>query len=116
MEIYLTESIIRGGMAMNSVPTLNREDVPPALWQLIPLAEVWGIGDDRDRDRKVQLAEDSALEALVAFLDCDDLMANLNEWLAGEESYAEPMSEAYAAFTSLIMAAEFAQSRLANRR
>lgn len=91
------------------VTRLDPEAVPPALQDLIPLAERWGIGDDHDREAAVDSASEDEQQRLVAALDeaPDDLWS----WLAGPASHDTPTPE-YVAFTCLTMAADSARLKV----
>lgn len=86
---------------------LDPAKVPARFHYLIPLAEKYGIGDDIIRDDVIastpahELAE---LEQVTAVYD-----ALLEDWLAGPEAYSAEISDEYAAFSCLSMAAELYQ-------
>lgn len=73
------------------VPTLNEDAVPAALRELVPLAQRWGIGDDKEREAAVDSASDVDRELLVAAID--DAPDDLWSWLAGPASYDEATPE-----------------------
>ena len=77
----------------------EHRDVPPAVQALIPYAEIWGISDDWLRDRVLAATPAKLVEHLkevVASYDDD-----LDEWLAGPESFRTPLTDAYVAFSSM---------------
>jgi hypothetical protein len=76
----------------------------------VPFAQRWAIGDDFDREATVRSAQREDLRRLVAALDSvgDDFW----DWLAGDESYAQPPSDEYIALTDVSMAAESARVAL----
>ncbi len=83
---------------------LNPEHVPERLRVLIPLAEQWGIGDDRLRGDAVRQAPPSELDHLnTVIAKYDDL---LDEWLAGAEAQNPKPSVEYLAFSNMRMAAD----------
>lgn len=91
--------------------SLNPANVPEALIAILPVAEEWGIGDDFERENKLNLAKREELEALVHSIDgiSDE---DLFDWLAGEESFnARPTAE-YLALTNLTMAIDSAKVKL----
>src|SRR5262249_29618267 len=82
----------------------DEDDVPAALRHLIPLAKVWGIGDDVLRDDLRRAADPEALMELkrsVAEVDDD-----FDAWLTSPEALAEGPTPAYLAFTNLRMVAD----------
>lgn len=83
---------------------LNKTKIPEVLWNLIPLAEKFGISDDGYRWDCIQQATDDELAELKQMVnDFDD---HFDEWLAGPESSNYPFSEEYIAFTALRMASD----------
>lgn len=85
---------------------LDPAEVPPGLRHLIPLAERYGITDDRDRGRLVRASSPEELAELKAAVTRHD--DQLDEWLAGPEADAPPFSKEYLAFSAMRMAADFA--------
>ena len=81
---------------------LNPEQVPEDLRHLVPLAEKWGIGDDDDRNTKVEgstPAEREELRAAVTPLD-----SRIDAWL---NSFGkELMPDEAAAFMYMLIAIE----------
>ncbi|MDH3497788.1 MAG: hypothetical protein OER21_13590 [Gemmatimonadota bacterium] len=74
--------------------TLDASQVPEALRSLIPIALEWGIGDDVDRNRKVDAASPEARERLRQALAPHQ--ARITAWL---DSFGQdPMSDEAAAF------------------
>ena len=79
-------------------------DVPEPLKHLIPLARVWGVGDDVLRSDMVQAADHQALRDLKrAVAEVED---ELDGWLTSPKALATGPSSAYLAFTNLRMAAD----------
>ena len=89
-------------------------DVPLALRALIPLAEQWGIGDDIDRTSAVKGADPEELKMLVTAVDSTPSDA-WEKWLTGPESFSSSPTDAYLAFTCLLMACDQARLDLARR-
>ena len=83
----------------------DERHVPASLKHLIPLARVFGIGDDVLRDDLVAAADPSARQELKQLLRAAD--NDLNEWLTSPAELANPTA-AYLAFTNLRMAADIA--------
>ena len=78
-------------------------EVPVALKHLIPLARVWGIGDDLLREDMREAADPEALKELKrAVRAVED---ELDKWLLSPQALAK-MSKAYVAFTNLVMVAD----------
>ena len=92
---------------------LDPSNVPPALVPLLPVAEVWGIGDDFHREELVSLANREELQALVHSID-DITDEDLFDWLSGEESSNPNPSAEYLAITNLTMAIDSAKLKLKN--
>ena len=86
---------------------LDRRNVPEEFWCLLPYAEFWGVGDDKDRENLVGDAPAEAgknnLAAVFATYEYP-----LNDWLAGPVADIRPISEEYAAVCELFMAADYA--------
>lgn len=90
---------------------MKSANVPSSIAYLLPLAEVWGIGDDLDREAAVESAATDDLRQMVEAVDyAEDL--GLYDWLSGDESYADQPSDEYVAITCLTMAADLARPRL----
>lgn len=90
---------------------LNPNNVPSALVSLLPMAELWGIGDDFVRENNILKASISELDELIHCIDeisDDDLFG----WLAGEESFSKTPSDEYLAITNMTMAIESAKLKL----
>lgn len=81
---------------------LNPEQVPEDLRHLVPLAEKWGIGDDVDRNAKVESstpAEREELRAAITPLD-----SRIQAWL---DSFGKDlMTDEAAAFMYMLIAIE----------
>jgi hypothetical protein len=85
--------------------------IPDSVRALMPLAGIWGVGDDIERSLLVEPASADQLRDLVAAVDAipdDDLYG----WLAGPESRSPAPSREYVAITCLTMAADQARVRL----
>ena len=91
---------------MASKLQLNPANVPPELHQLIPLAELWGLSDDCDREQAVEQASPDQIAELKAAVD--RFADSLDRWLAGSEANGVDFSDDYIAFSAMIMAADFA--------
>lgn len=89
---------------------LDKTCIPEALHGLIGYAEFWGIEDDWTRDELVAKAPPESCRALVQAV-CNKA-TELDDWLGGSEARcAEPTRE-YCAFTTMRMAADYAEARL----
>jgi hypothetical protein len=89
--------------------------MPDSVRVLLPLAEVWGIGDDVERSMIVEAASPNELRAMVAAVDSvpdNDLYG----WLTGPDSRSANPSREYVAITCLTMAADEARVRLRQLR
>ncbi len=51
------------------VGPLDHAEVPPTLRDLIPYAEVWGVGDDDERDELVENSPAPARDDLIAIFE-----------------------------------------------
>jgi hypothetical protein len=99
------------GLELPSLPanvsarSFRVEDVPPNLRHLVPLANIYGIGDDIGWDAVVK-ASTIRTRKIVARLvgECDH---DLDRWLTSPAELADP-SDAYLAFTDLRLAADLA--------
>ena len=84
----------------------DESDVPAEVHLLIPYARFWGLSDDELRDHLVQIAPAGAAvnmkHAVMAFED------ELERWLAGSQAPSDAPTEAYVAFSALMMAADLA--------
>jgi hypothetical protein len=98
----------------NGTGALNPENIPPALRDLIPLAERWDIGDDFDRDHAISEASVAELRALVTAVTELDGEA-LEGWLAGPAAADPNPTPEYLAFSNLLMAFDLARLDLAKR-
>jgi hypothetical protein len=82
----------------------DEADVPESLRCLIPLARVWGIGDDVLRDDLRRRADPQQLRALKkAVVELDD---ELDAWLTSPAELAAGPTAAYLAFTNLRLVAD----------
>ena len=71
----------------------DERDVPAKLKHLIPLAHVWGIGDDVLRDDLQKATDPEALQELKALVAAAD--DDLDAWLTSREGVASGPSKAY---------------------
>lgn len=83
---------------------LTPANVPEKLRHLIPLAELWGVGDDLIRDDMVRCASREAIAELKHLVEAHDDL--LDEWLAGPEADDPSPSDEYLAFSTMRMAAD----------
>ena len=82
----------------------DERDVPSSFRHLIPLARVWGIGDDVLRDEVRRAADPQALKDLKQTIgEVDD---QFDEWLTSPEALAAGPTSAYLGFTNLRMSAD----------
>ncbi len=81
---------------------LDAARVPPELRDLIPYAEVWGVGDDLAREALVEAAPAQARTDLVEIVRGRG--EALDRWLAGPEADSRRPTAEYLAFTHLRMA------------
>lgn len=91
-----------GAASSAAAQRLNPEHVPEDLRHLVPLAEKWGIGDDVDRNAKVESstpAERSELRAAIT-----PASSSITMWL--DTFGKEPMSDEAAAFMYMQLALE----------
>ena len=85
--------------------TLDSGNVPEALHQYIPYAEVWGVADDLEREELVNRApEEAKADVRRVIEEIDD---ELDEWLVGPEAEAANPSQEYVAFSAMRMAVDF---------
>lgn len=82
----------------------DERDVPKSLRHLIPLARVWGIGDDVLREDLQDAADPTALRELKALVTAAN--DDLDEWLTSPKAISSGPSKAYLAFTNLRMVAD----------
>jgi hypothetical protein len=80
------------------------DDVPMIIRPLIPLARYLGVADDRLREKRVARLSSSTRSLVRLILRTFD--DDLDEWLAGKESYGPTFSDAYVAFSALRMATD----------
>lgn len=81
---------------------LNPEQVPEDLRHLVPLAEKWGIGDDVDRNAKVERATPAERSELRAAIT--PVSSRITTWL---DSFGKgAMSDEAAAFMYMQLALE----------
>ena len=83
--------------------TFDEDEVPAALQHLIPLARVWGIGDDVLREDMVAAADPAALQELKRAVR--EANRDLRNWLSSPSALAS-LTPAYLAFTNLRMVAD----------
>lgn len=87
------------------VGPLEPAQIPEPVRDLAPYAEVWGVGDDGDRDELVEAAPDVARADLKAIFASRD--AQLEDWLAGPAADGPEYSPEYVAFVNMMMAYEY---------
>ena len=89
---------------------LNPQQVPEDLRHLVPLAERWGIGDDVERNEKVDRATPAEREELRTAVD--PVHARITAWL---DTFGQgTMSDEAAAFMYMQLALE--EMRAGTRR
>ncbi|MFI9836280.1 hypothetical protein ACIHFD_04555 [Nonomuraea sp. NPDC051941] len=93
-----------GAFYARRVP-LDEDHAPANLRALVPYAEIWGIGDDVDRDNLVESSPPEAREDLRELNET--YWREFNDWLAGPEADAKSYSREYIAFSNLRMAAGY---------
>lgn len=81
---------------------LNKNDVPKALWPLIPYAETWGIADDFIRGKVIKQTPKNILDNFKYIIT--QFEDELDDWLAGPEADKENPTLAYIAFSAMRMA------------
>ena len=91
-----------GAFFIRRTHPLDVESVPTPLRPIVAYAEIWGVSDDYDRERMADGAPDIAKADLIALIDRYN--SDLDEWLAGPESYSETPSREYLAFSNMRMA------------
>ncbi|ALH80420.1 hypothetical protein [Sphingopyxis macrogoltabida] len=77
---------------------------PPALQQIAHYASIWGVSDDVFRAGVIAGATEPARWNLKWVVH--QFEEALEAWLAGPEAESENFSDAYVAFTSLVMASD----------
>jgi len=70
---------------------IRPDQVPAALSSLTVYAEVWGIGDDSEREALVDTAPKQAVDDLVSIFSDKAIYAAFNDWLG------DPGSDIYCA-------------------
>ena len=83
--------------------SFDENEVPAALKHLIPLARVWGIGDDVLREDMVAAADPAALQELKRAVR--EVNRDLRDWLSSPSALAR-LTPAYLAFTNVRMVAD----------
>ena len=96
-----TEGTAGGGSESPSLQ-LDASKVPEDLRSLVPLAERWGIGDDVDRNAKVDKATDAERAELKNAID--PVSTRITAWLDSFPSGA--MTDEAAAFMYMQLALE----------
>jgi hypothetical protein len=94
-----------GDFYNNHTGTIDPMQVPIELRDLIPYAELWGIGDDFERDRLVEASGHEAREDLQSIFATRSKM--FDDWLAGPEADGPDYSEAYIAFSNMRIAYDY---------
>lgn len=91
-----------GTVGSSVAQRLNPEQVPEDLRHLVPLAEKWGIGDDVDRNAKVESSTPAERNELRAAIT--PASSSITTWL---DSFGkEAMSNEAAAFMYMQLALE----------
>jgi len=107
-EVLTTEKMReKYGLSYKKSPKirLDKTNIPPTLWPLIPYAEFWGITDDVMREDLIKHASSGDITNLVNMIEeYDDL---LDEWLGGPEADNPAPTKEYIAFSAMRMAADF---------
>lgn len=83
---------------------LCKDNIPKEFWQLIPLAQIYGVSDDCYRSELIETISAQDKLKLKEFLE--RFNGKLDEWLAGPESNGPEFTEEYIAFSALRMAAD----------
>lgn len=86
-------------------PRLDPTFVPPELHDLIPYAEHFGIADDLLREEVVTATPFDMMQTVKAKVEEHE--DELDDWLAGPESYDDDPSDEYLAFSALRFATDF---------
>lgn len=92
-----------GGTSETQAVELDASKVPEDLRSLVPLAARWGIGDDVDRNAKVDKATDAERAELKNAID--PLSTRITAWLDSFPVGA-PMTDEAAAFMYMHLALE----------
>ena len=96
----------RYGLSAGNRPSVefSSDDVPCVLREYIPLAKKWGVNDDIVREDMIARASDEERAELK--IAVGGIQDELDEWLAGPESFSTAPTEAYLAFTAMRLAAD----------
>ncbi|MGC5076585.1 hypothetical protein [Agrococcus sp. DT81.2] len=87
------------------VGPLDPAPVPEPVRDLVPYAEVWGLGDDVERDELVEAAPAEARDDLLSIFSTRG--GELEDWLAGPAADGPEYSAEYVAFVNMMMAYEY---------
>jgi len=95
---------------------LDKEQVPESVQGYIEMASTWGIGDDYEREQKIQSATDSQILELC---DIGDFLADdqlFNDWLFGANSMSSEPNFEYVVFTNFTMTIDSARMAKSKRK
>ena len=92
---------------------IKRTEVAEFLYDLIPIADKWGITDDSERAIKIKDATDKELLELTNIQD--DKIEGLSDWLCSDSAMIEPITESYVIFSCFLMAYDHARVILKNK-
>jgi hypothetical protein len=84
------------------------ENIPESLHKYIALAQEWGIGDDYEREEKVNSATDSEILELCTVSELLDQNNDFYAWLYEDLDSEKTMQSGYILFTNLTLAMDLA--------
>lgn len=84
-------------------------DTPSSVREIAHYATLWGISDDGYRGDMIRGASEQARRNLKAVVNMYE--DSLEEWLTGDEAQGPEFSEAYVAFSAMVMASDEIQLR-----
>lgn len=84
---------------------VKKEEVPLSLHSLIPYAEIWGIADDWEREKRFQRTPQYLVENLKWVVS--EYEEELDTWLAGPEASSKDPSDSYVTFSAMRMGVDF---------
>lgn len=96
-----------GDFFRDNIDPLDPEQVPAILRGLIPYAQLWGVGDDYERDQLVDSAPSQARQDLLDIFSTQSFVRAVDQWLAGPEADGPKYSRAYIAFSNLRIAFDY---------
>lgn len=106
----LSADILRvryGDFFRENITSLDPEQVPASLRGLIPYAQIWGVGDDYERDQLVDSAPPQARQDLSDIFSTQGIARAIDQWLAGAEADGPNYSAAYVAFSNMRIAFDY---------